>query len=251
MKPHIPVLLTSSAIAYDAGVSLKDTDERVRLTLESVREWLRIDPKLPIVLCDGSNYDFSSLVAGHFPGATIECLHFENDQEQVRLNGRGYGEGEIVRYALDHSRVIADAGCFAKCTAKLWVSNFQQCAQQWNGRFVCKGVFLDVFSPFKQTRLAYIDTRFYMASLAFYREHFIDAHLRVSKQRGHGLEECFLETLLEKNIKRSLFRLMPVIAGVGGGTGTYYRNPFKRRIKEDLRLWLVRRQHAYRDLFVD
>jgi len=251
MKHRIPILLTSSAIAYDAGVTLKDTKERTRLTLESVREWLQMDPRPTIVLCDGSNFDFTALVAQNFPDATVECLHFENDQEQVRRNGRGYGEGEIVRYALNHSRLIAEAGCFAKCTAKLWVSNFQQCARQWNGRFLCKGVFLDAFSPFKKTRLAYIDTRFYMTSVDFYRDYFVDAHLRVSKQSQHGLEECFLETLLEKNIKKSLFTVMPVIAGVGGGTGTYYRNPFKRRIKEDLRLWLVRQQDAYQDLFVD
>jgi len=249
MNARIPVLLTSSVIAYDAGVSLKDPGERIRLTLDSVEQWLCIDPLLPIVLCDGSNFDFSPLIRERFPGATIECLYFENDQEKVRLHGRGYGEGEIVRHALDHPRLIAAAGSFAKCSAKLWVSNYQRCAAAWNGRLLCKGVFLDVFSPVKPTRLAYIDTRFYVASVAFYRQYLVDVHLAVRKQHQHGLEECFLAALRDQHLQRVLFPVMPVIDGVGGGTGVAYSNPLRRRFKDALRLWLVRHHPAYRDLF--
>jgi len=245
----IPILLTSSVVAHDPGVALKDTDERVRLAMQSVEEWLKIDPGLQIVLCDGSDFDFSSLVAERFAQARIECLHFENDQEMVKKRGRGYGEGEIVRYAVRHSRLIAQAGCFAKCSSKLWVENFRKCAQDWNGRFLGKGVFLHVFSLFRKTEFAYIDTRFYIAATSFYKKHFEDAHLQIGKRRGYGLEDCFHDILVEQGIKKSLFRVAPVISGVGGGIGTYYRNSLKRRLKEDLRVWLVRNHQSFRDLF--
>ncbi len=246
---RIPVLLTSSVIAHDTGVTLKDTEERIRLALESVREWLKLDPALPIVLCDGSNHDFSAAASEQFPGATIECLPFENKQELVRQYGRGYGEGEIVRYALNHSRLIAEAGCFAKCTSKLWVANFKECAATWNGRLLLKGVFLHVFSPLRPTEFSYIDTRFYIASCDLYHQYFEHAHLQIRKDEGHGLEECFRDVFLANRLGQVLLPIPPVICGVGGGTGTYYRNPLKRRLKEWLRLWLVRHNRRFAPSF--
>jgi len=249
MNARSPVLLTSSVIAYDAGVSLKDPSERVRLTLESVGQWLRIDPLLPIVLCDGSNFDFSPLIRKRFPGATIECLRFENDQEKVRLHGRGYGEGEIVRYALDHSRLITAAGSFAKCSAKLWVANFSECTVHWNGQMRLKAVFNDVFSPWRETRLAYIDTRFYIASLENYRRHFEYAHHQIRAAEGHGLEEAFRDVFLQNELRHALLPVYPIICGVGGGTGRPYRTPLKRRIKEWLRLKLVITNPSFKHYF--
>lgn len=246
----MPVLLTSSVVAHDIGVALKDTDERLQLALESIEQWLRIDPDLPIVLCDGSSFDFAPLVAQRFPHARIECLHFENDQEKVKVQGRGYGEGEIVRHALAHSRLIAAAGCFAKCTSKLWVENFKECRQYWNGRFLCKGVFLNVFSPLRKTEFSYIDTRFYMVSTAFYRQHFEHAHVPIHKKSGYGLENCFHDIVVKNGIKNCCLPIAPVISGVGGGIGKSYQNPLRRRLKEILRLSLVRRHRDFRDLFV-
>lgn len=250
MTPNtIPVLLTSSVVAHDAGVALKDTQERIRLTLESIREWLGVDPALRIVVCDGSDYDFSADVAQRFPGAAIECLHFENPQDLVKVHGRGYGEGEIVRHALTHSRFVAQAGCFAKCTSKLWVANFAQCAVDWQGDMAFKAVFLDVFSPWRKTRLAYIDTRFYITSCESYRRYFENAHQRIRAADGHGLEECFRDIFVQHGLRHALFRVPPVICGVGGGTGVYYRNPLKRRLKEKLRLALVRLTPRFRAYF--
>lgn len=246
----IPLLLTSSVIVHDRGVALKDTGERIRLALESVEEWLRIDPNLPIVLCDGSSFDFTNEVEERFPKALIECLSFENNQDMVRSYGRGYGEGEIVRYALHHSKLIAQAGCFAKCSSKLWVENFLQCSKKWNENFLCKGVFSNVFFPLKKTELSYIDTRFYISSLNFYRQNLIDAHLSIDKRKGYGLEHSFLVLLNKKKFKRIMFTVSPVISGVGGGTGTYYKNSWVRRYKESLRLTLVRAHPKFKFLFI-
>lgn len=245
-----PVLLTSSVIAHDTGVALKDTKERLRLTLDSLGEWLRIDSSLQIVICDGSGFDFSEPIRQRFPGASVECLFFNNNIDAVQRLGRGYGEGEIVRHAVEHSRFIAQAQCFAKCTAKLWVENFQACLAEWNGRLCLKGVFLDVFSPFKTTTLAYVDTRFYIAQVQVYREFLLEAHARIDKDRGYGLEECFRDTVVgTAGMTGVLWRTPPVIAGVGGGIGVSYRNPLKRIIKERIRSFLVQQHPKFASLF--
>lgn len=244
-----PLLLTSSVVAHDLGVKLTDPQERIRFALESVQQWVQTAPHLRLVICDGSGFDFSPLMADRFPGADIECLHFLNDADLVRLHGRGYGEGEIVRHAMAHSRFIAEAGCFAKCSSKLWVENYAECLGEWNGSMRFKGVFSNAFLPWRRTRLAYIDTRFYLISCADYQRHFQEAHKNIRASDGHGLEECFRDVVHAQRLTHLLLPVPPIIAGVGGGTGVYYRNSAKHRLKERLRLALVKAHPSFKQLF--
>jgi len=219
--------------------------------MESVEQWLRIAPQLPIVLCDGSSYDLTAEVRRRFPTAIIECLAFENNQALVKELGRGYGEGEIVRYAIRNSQLIQSAGCFAKCTSKLWVENFNECMRHWNGDLLISGVFLNAFSPLRPTVLRQLDTRFYVISVSLYERHFLEAHTTMDSRAGHGLEDSFHDIFVREHIKHCLLPTPPIICGVGGGTGAYYRNRSSRIWKEKLRLFVVRRQRQFRELFSD
>ena len=249
MNSHLPpVLLTSCVIVADHTVTLKDKDIRIRLTVESIGKWLAISPELPLVICDGSNFDFSDIVRERFPQARIECLYFQNNSQMVNLHGKGYGEGEIVNYAIAHSAYLKESDYFAKCTAKLWVENFLDCVREWNGTCLCKGYFADVFS-FRRTQFDYIDTRFYMVGRSFYSKYLASAYLNVGGKRGLSLEHCFRDVILENKLGRILFNVPPAIHGVGGGTGTYYKNNLKRKIKEAIRLRIVRSNKTFNYLF--
>jgi hypothetical protein len=246
---HIPILLTSSVVAHDKGVRLQDPTERARLALESIQQWRAIAPNNPMVLCDGSDFDFQPMVATLPGSGPVECLHFQNRVELVKQHGRGYGEGEIVRHALEHSSLIRSAGCFAKCTSKLWVENFGTCMQPWNGRLLMKGVFEHVFSPRMATTLAYIDTRFYAMDVQTYRLYFLHAHETIRIQEGYGLEESFRDIFLNNQLQSCLMSQPPVICGVGGGTGAYYRNSPLRQLKEKWRYRLVKRNPLFQSWF--
>jgi len=243
-----PILLTSCVIVSDHSVSLADADSRIKFTLESISKWLSISPELRLVVCDGSNYDFSDLVRAKFPNAHIECLHFQNTIERVKKQGKGFGEGEIVNYAIQHSIYLNDAECFAKCTAKLWVENFFDCLKGWDGEMRCKGYFANVFS-LRKTLFSYVDTRFYLANKSFYLEHFASAHTHVGGEKGLSLEDCFRDVIITERMGKILFNIAPVICGVGGGTGTYYKNNLRRKLKEALRILLVRRNKSFSHLF--
>jgi hypothetical protein len=246
---QIPILLTSSVVAHDKGVRLQDPTERTRLALESIQQWRTIAPHNPLVLCDGSGFDFQPVVANLLGIGPVECLHFQNDVDLVKLHGRGYGEGEIVRHSIENSTFIQSAGCFAKCTSKLWVENFWTCMEQWTGRLLMKGVFDHVFSPRKPAVLSYIDTRFYAMDVQTYRQFFLQAHRAISAQRGYGLEESFRDIFLSNKLQSCLMSAPPIICGVGGGTGEPYRNTPMRRLKEKWRYQLVRRNALFRSWF--
>lgn len=246
---RIPILLTSSVVAHDKGVRLHDPGERARLAMESILRWRAIAPMNPLVLCDGSGYDFEPTVSTLLGSSPVECLHFHNDVDRIRLHGRGYGEGEIVRHAIEHSKLIQSAGCFAKCTSKLWVDNFNKCIRQWNGDLLLKGVFNNTFSPRKATKLAYIDTRFYVVSVDTYRRFFVHSHHTIRSEDGYGLEESFRDSFLDNNLKGCLMCPPPVICGVGGGTGVYYKNTPVRILKEKWRYALTKRHPLFKSWF--
>lgn len=243
-----PILITSCVIVSDQTVALKDQNTRVRLTLEAIDRWLSIAPDLKLVICDGSNFDFTELVKNKFPKAAIESLFFQNNKELVKLHGKGFGEGEIVNYAIRHSGFLKQTEFFAKCTSKLWVDNFLDCFDQWNGMFLCKGVFEKVFS-LRKTQFAYVDTRFYIVNKDFYQNYLSSAYLNVGGEQGLSLEHCFRDVIVNKQLHKVLLTVPPVICGVGGGSGTYYKNNLKRRIKEIIRLWLVRQDTSFASLF--
>jgi hypothetical protein len=248
MRDLPPILLTSSVIAMDQSVNLKDEKLRIFHTLESIGKWLEICPKAKFVLCDGSGFDFSEVVYDKFPQAMIECLFFNNDPNLIRLHGKGYGEGEIIRYAIEHSSIISDSTWFAKCTAKLWVDNFLDCIQSWNGKFLCQAFFSNVFT-FKKMQLQYVDTRFYLVNKNFYIESLLNAHIGIGGINGVSIEDKFLDVIHKKSLEEIFFSTPPVVCGVGGGSGKYYKNTIIRRLKERLRTLLVAMQPQYRALF--
>ena len=243
-----PILLTSSVIAMDPTVLLVDQNSRIFHTIESLRNWLSISPNNQYVICDGSNFDFSILVRKNFPGAKVECLYFKNQEALVSLHGKGYGEGEIIKYALKNSSYLKTSPWFAKCTAKLWVENYIQCLNEWNGTFLCKAFFANVFT-LKKVKLEYIDTRFYLVNKEFYQHNFLDAHIGIGGHEGISIEDRFLAILLSGNLKHFLFKVPPTVCGVGGGSGKYYKNTFLRRIKERIRPLIVALMPRYRKLF--
>ncbi len=247
-----PIILSSSVNIMDQSVVLKNPSERLLFTLESIDHWLNISPNIRLVICDGSAYDFSPILLEKYPQAMaenrIECLSFMNDAERVSIFGKGYGEGEIIQHALHHSEMLKKETEFCKCTGKLWVDNFLECLAEFNGQFLCQAYFSNVFS-FKKTRLEYVDTRFYIANIEFYRQHFSELHHQVGGHFQSSIEDVFKEKIIQENLLGCLFKKFPLVRGVGGGSGKYYKSSFIRRNKDRLRLKLVQLHPQFKHWF--
>lgn len=246
---EIPILITSSIIPHDTGVKLSDPQVRLFHALESIEQWTKIAPKSRIILCDGSNFDFEPIVKERFPFTSIECLRFENDQLKIATFGRGYGEGEIVKFALNHSAYLCESDTFVKCSSKLWVENYAECVKKWRGDCLFSGVFKNTFSALKSIEMIQVDTRFYVVQNSFYRKNLIDAHHKIGLTPGFGLEDSFHQVLRTTKQHKYLFAIPPVIKGVGGGTGTYYKSSWLRIWKEKIRLRNVKNTPDFGNLF--
>ena len=234
----------------DLSGRLNDPDLRIKYTLESIREWLLRKPALRIVICDGSGFDFSSLIKNTFPMANIECLSFMNDSMQIARHGKGFGEGEIIRYAINQSKLLQESEVFMKCTAKLWVTNIQQCLSQWNGYFLCNAYFANIFA-FKKTKIMFFDTRFYIIRKDFYLRYFLDSHLNLDDVSNQSIENAFLKIVIKKRMEGIIFKMPPIVCGMGGGSGKYYKRGIVRIIKDRLRCRIARCSSQYKKLFCE
>lgn len=240
-----PVLLITSSVYVSAPiVKVCDPKVRIDLTLKALRNWILIKNNLKIVLCDGSGYDFSDDVLKMFPNTEIECLFFTNNKKKVGLYGKGYGEGEIIEFALLHSKLLQSSTSFAKCTSKLWVPNYIEVLGLWNNVCQFNLVLNNLFTIFNIKFIA-VDTRFFIVNKKVYRNYFRHTYKSVRDMQGFFLEHAFRYALLKKssNISTFMFPSRVIILGVSGSSGLSYpfiKSNLYNRSKYFIKALLVR-----------
>lgn len=223
----VPVLITSAINVSAAQTLLTDANVRLDLTLRSIEQWRSTPGVSHVVVCDGSGFNLDPHIKKMCPtqkGAGCEAISFTNDLAGVKAKGKGYGEGEIVNYALQHSQTLKDASQFAKCTGKLWIENFADCLRSFNG--------LAAFDFRGNLKPEQIDTRFYIVNKDFFTLNMASLHHRVDDGNRFYLEHAFRDGL--NNLKLSDYVMYPTprIRGVSGSMGVRYQ---PSRIKDALR----------------
>ncbi len=216
MNRDVPLLVTTAVHAAASSTLLQDPDERLAAIVQGLRGWRACARPRWLVVCDGSGADLSEQVAEVFQGTETrwEALRLRNSPEQVIARGKGYGEGEIVRYALRHSRLLRDATAFAKCTGKLWVENYRQIVDGWEAPAA-----FDYIGWLTFDRL---DTRFYLVQRSFYERHLASCHESVSDGQGVFLEHRFCQSLRDVPQRSFLMSPTPRICGMSGTYGTAF-----------------------------
>lgn len=208
-------------------VTVRNKNERLNQYLETIKWALEESPFNKIVFCEnsGCTFDFNGFVATlshnlknvkHF-----EYLSFVGNREECDKKGKGYGEGEIVLYAVKHSQYILKEGYFYKITGKLQIAN------------IYKVVSDDKCSRFMKycDKIGKVDTKFYKLMLSDYYRGIDSAYGNVDDKNGDFLEKVYYETLKNSGIIYKPFRVLPVIKGVSGTTGREYNHMSKRKEK--------------------
>ena len=180
----IPLLITSSVIATDPNTKMNNSKLRLQLLIESIELWMMTPGISGIVVCDGSGFVIEEhMLANKInKNSNIQCefINFKNNSESVALLGKGFGEGEIINYAIKNSKILANADIFAKCTGRLWVENFEKCLKRYNG--FAKFDVMGIFKP------KLVDTRFYIVEKEFYIKNLSKLYLNVNDKHKNYLE---------------------------------------------------------------
>ena len=230
-----PVLITSAINVAAAKTVLTDATARLELTLNSIQQWRATQGVSHVIVCDGSGFDLGPYINNmsiNQAGVGCEVISFINDVAGVEAKGKGYGEGEIVNYALQHSQVLKDASHFAKCTGKLWVENFADCLNGFNGIAA-----FDFHGNFKPEQ---IDTRFYVVSKDFFVSHMAALHHCVNDSNGFYLEHAFRDGLQAHKLSDYVMYPTPRISGVSGSMGVLFEPSRIKAALRDIRSLLIK-----------
>lgn len=237
-----PVLLITSSIKVHAEqVKLVNENERLSLTLEAIKKWQVSYPGIKIVLCDGSNYNFNSLL-NQYKSADIEFISFNNDYQKIIKQGKGYGEGEIISYALKKSKLLKDAEYFTKITGRLFIKNYKTILSNFQQDILFELNFKNKYSLIN-IEPYYVSTRFYIVSKDFYIEHLRDLRKNVCESRSYCIEDAFKDTIVNKNLIniKYLITNQILLEGKSGTDNTDYvhsesllKNQFR-----NIRKWII------------
>lgn len=185
-------------------------------------------------------------------GKELEFIQVASSPRTV-LQGKGFGEGDMILKALEKSETLRGADDFIKVTGKLFCPGADAI---FNGQsdgefFVCRtfnsrGVSLirQKLSPLYQTERgsmmmaflkrrvrvpwgwvaaapdAVVDTRFYRVNRNFYSHALKISHRRVQDALGYTLERAFMDDLRGCDRSVKMLEISPGIIGVSGSVGT-------------------------------
>lgn len=113
-NPNIPYLI------------LKDSTVRLRQYINCIEFYILNSCFDIIIFGENSAYFYNDKILKEMAFSKrkeFEWLSFLGDQDMVLKRGKGYGEGEIIKYVLLNSKFKSDITCFFKVTGRLQVVN--------------------------------------------------------------------------------------------------------------------------------
>lgn len=151
-------------------------------------------------------------------GVEVEQISYFQNENSVKLKGKGYGEGQLLKFALMNSDFLNHAKSFFKCTGKIYCRNFGEIANLIQENNI-ENIFwrhLDDGDPSKP----WADTRFFYSSKNFCEEKIIPAYLNSDDGISAATEyNCF--NILNASLPTAT-ALRPLLSGFSGGTGKQY-----------------------------
>ncbi len=167
----------------------------------------------------------------------IEQINYAQASESVIKYGKGYGEGKLIEYAVDHSELLGKVECFFKCTGKVYVRNFPEIAAAIR-KHNMSSLFWKHIGDDGTAMKPWADCRFYYTSKGFARKHLIPAYL-ASDDSVTVCENQIYEALNRNmEIGRSI---RPFIAGYAGGTGEAYFDSSMGFLDGNYPCWIEKR----------
>ena len=212
------ILLLTSCINPNGMTmtALSNQEERKKQYVEAIHFYLS-KTHYSIVFAENSGTDISYLFKKEIKSGRLEFLSFSGNHNKEK--GKGYGECEIIQFALSNSKIIhfAKDKRIAKITGRLIIRNINSIVRIHNFLFPKNSVFCAINS-----NLSFPDSRFIIAPECFYHS-LLKSKEIIDDSRGYYFEHALCNTIKrEKQFPYFPFLLMPQIEGKSGSSGIIY-----------------------------
>jgi len=226
MKTSKTALIITGAIDIKGNIpyntTLIDTNTRLDQYISSlvyaINNYKTVD-KIIFVENTGYKYDYTEIYTlADTLNIKLEILTFRGAVEEIVKKGKGFGEGEMIKYSFANSRLLALSTSFVKLTGRLIIENFDNIMKNTddhNNYFM-----LPFISKIKNSRS--IPTVFYKVNKEFYGNHLLDVYKNVNDNKNVKLEHVFYKEIPVNSIK--YFKYYPTIRGQSGSSGIYYND---------------------------
>lgn len=237
-------------------LSVSDADEREGQYRDTLNFYLQRRWVKEIVFVENSGHDLTCFyeMAKMHPAVKTEVISCSMNDYPREL-GKSYGEMRLLDYVMDNSKAVARSGGFIKVTGRFPFLNLDKLLLEANRRQPW-ALFCDTkdHPVYDWLRIGWnghaADTRFFIVTTEFYRQHFYGRYRELNDSAGALVEELFFAVIQaqhgrEKIVRR--FRTEPEPAGRAGhrqisiiGTNDYsgWLAISKRRIRQFGR-WFV------------
>ncbi len=196
--------------------SLHNSEERKKQYIDAIKFYLAKTSQY-IVFVENSNTDISSLFKTDIYSGRLECLTYEGNKNKAR--GKGFGECEIIKYALENSITIHNKknNRIIKITGRLIVKNIETLIKIHCWLLPQKSIICTINSD-----LSFLDSRCIIAPVDFYKI-FLNRMNKIDDSTGYYFEHAFLDTIIfEKEYSYCPFYIQPNIVGISGTSGLIY-----------------------------
>jgi len=196
---------------------LLDSQIREKQYIKTLKKIIEETNFEDIIFCENSNYvfmdEFNELkILASIRNKNLELLSFEGNTAETIKRGKGYGEGELIKYALFNSKLLKDESeDFFKLTGRLFIENINTILKEKE-----KNIFLRYKPRYKA-----VDTRFFKSNIKFYKDNLINLYEKVDDSNLIYLEHCFYNKI--KKFDLPSFKCYPIFLGNSGSTGEEYK----------------------------
>jgi hypothetical protein len=232
-----PTVLITCAINPPPGIkylNLSDPAQRLITTKCSVYFWASIGIKKLLIVDSTSTsvLDENELETLKITGIDVEQITFQQKDEDIIQKGKGYAEGKLIEFALNHSRILKNETSFFKSTGKVFCRNLPKIINLISSSEV-KSIF---WSLFEHDKFNTVDTRFFYASIEDCRTILLPIYDSLNETTiGKCIEETltiYFDQLLIKG--RSL---RPQLSGFAGGHGKQWEETHLGDIENSFPCW--------------
>jgi hypothetical protein len=151
-------------------------------------------------------------------GVGVEQISYCQNEDLIKLRGKGYGEGELIKFALKNSTILKSENSFFKCTGKIYCRNFETVLQMIKENNI-QNIFWRHLGE-GDSLMPWADMRFFYTTKIFCEEYLIPAYLK-SDDRKEEAVEYFCFNIFNERLS-SAKTLRPLLSGFSGGTGQQY-----------------------------